>query len=65
MRPPVTAPPYHRDARQRGDGYGPAASPNENGGRLFFFRAGGSGHEPKVPQQDMQGADGYRQAYDL
>ena len=27
--------------------------------------AGGSAHEPKVPQQDMQGADGYRQGYDL
>ncbi len=34
------------------------------GGHLFFCRAGGSAHEPKVPQQDMQGADGYRQGYD-
>jgi len=27
--------------------------------------AGGLAHEPKVPQQDKQGADGYRRAYDL
>ncbi len=27
--------------------------------------AGGLTHEPKVPQQDKQGADGYRRAYDL
>ena len=27
--------------------------------------AGGLAHEAKVPQQDKQGADGYRRAYDL
>jgi hypothetical protein len=27
--------------------------------------AGGLAHEPKAPQQDKQGADGYRRAYDL
>ena len=34
--------PFGQDAHQPDDGYGPAASPNENGGRLFCaaFRPG-------------------------